>query len=479
MKVQIGNIAFFFWALFVSQSALGQEITIKLGADEVAFNEEFKITVTVNNGRLKSYDNFPDIEGFIKRGTSSASSTNIINGQISSSQSITQNYIPEKEGIFIVPSFKMRINGEEISVPGKKVKVGPEKERRDPFRDPFKDMFDSRSRRQAQDYIDVEEDAFIAFTTDKNEVYVGEGFVGTLAFYVAESNRAPLQFHELGKQLSEILKKLKPTSCWEENFNIENINGEPITLNNKRYTQYKIYQAAYYPLNLEPIDFPSVGLEMIKYKVAKNPSFFGRNRQEDFKTFYSRPRSIKVKELPPHPMRDQVAVGNFRLEERISQREVMTGQSFNYEFSIYGEGNISAINNPIINDDGNFEFYDPNVAQNINRRNNRVTGSKSFNYFIIPAEPGEYNLKDYFQWVYFNPSEEVYDTITANVEMKAFGESKKNQSIIASDLGEFYDRIGADSNVLEARSRFDSIKTYANIVILLMLILVAAFIFKK
>ena len=167
-----------------------------------------------------------------------------------------------------------------------------------------------------------------------------------MAFYVAEDNRAPLQFYEPAKQLSEILKDLKPANCWEENFNIDNLNGEPVTINNKRYSQYKIYQAAYFPLNLDTINFPAVPFKMIKYKVAKNPSFFGRNRVEDFKTYYTKPRIIFVKDLPPHPLKEQVSVGNFKLQEEITSRNLSTGKSFNYTFSVLGEGNISAINRP-------------------------------------------------------------------------------------------------------------------------------------
>ena len=46
-------------------------------------------------------------------------------------------------------------------------------------------------------------------------------------------------------------------------------------------------------------------------------------------------------------------------------------------------------------------FYDPNITQNINRKNSRVTGAKSFKYYGIPNEPGTYRLKDYFQLAVF------------------------------------------------------------------------------
>ncbi|MCG8385080.1 MAG: BatD family protein, partial [Cytophagales bacterium] len=320
--------------LFSLMATLGvaQEIDVELGPDEIGENQAWTITVTVANERLKSYDDFPDIEGFRKRGTSSSSSTQIINGQISSSQGVTMTYVPTRQGTFKLRPFAMKVNGKTVRSQGTTIKVGPavqRSRRRDPFQNLFdRDALDMFSDKGDTEFVDVKEDAFLALTTSKNEVYTGEGFTTTLSFYVADNNRAPLQFYELGKQLSNILKKVRPANCWEENFNIENINGEPITINQKRYTQYKVYQGVFYPLNAEDITFPPVGLEMIKYKVAKNPSFFGQNRQEDFKTFYSRPKTVKVKALPPHPLKDQVAVGDYLLDERSNSQTLQTGQSF-------------------------------------------------------------------------------------------------------------------------------------------------------
>ncbi|MGD1962153.1 MAG: BatD family protein [Fulvivirga sp.] len=468
-------------ALLLAVIAYSQEASISLGPSKIGENQAWTITITVKNERLKKYDDFPDIEGFRKRGTSSSSNTQIINGQISSSQSITMTYIPTRQGTFKVRGFSMQINGKQASSDGTTVKVGPpvqRQQRRDPFRSFFdRDPFDP-NRGGGTEFVDVKDDAFLALTTNKKEVYVGEGFTTTLSFYVAEDNRAPLQFYELGKQLSDVLKKVRPENCWEENFNIENINGEPVNISGKRYTQYKVYQGVFYPLNDEEITFPSVGLEMIKYKVAKNPSFFGQNRQEDFKTFYSREKKVIVNELPPHPLRDQVAVGDYLLDERASSQELETGQSFSYEFNVYGEGNISGVSNPDIDGKDNFDFYDPNVSENINRRNGRVTGSKSFSYFGIPKEPGEYKLSDYFNWIFFNPKSERYDTLSSKLIVTVTGESKKNESIQSNDLGSFYDRIAFEDNTLSGSARFEWAKIIANLFIIGMLV-TSAYIFIK
>jgi hypothetical protein len=462
---------------------VAQQVQITLGPDEIGENQAWTITVTVQNDRLKSYDNFPDIKGLQKRGTSSQSSTNIVNGQVSSSQSIIMTYLPEKQGTINVPSFSMTINGTKINVPGKKVKIGAPVQRQqssDPFsrffnRDPKDDFFG----RGETEFIDIKDDAFFALTTNKDEVYAGEGFTATLAFYVSDDNRAPLQFHELGKQLGDILKKIKPATCWEENFNIENIEGEGVQINGKDYTQYKLYRAVFYPLNAERIVFPSVGLKMIKYKVAKNPSFFGQNRQEDFKTFYSKEKVVKVKELPPHPMRDGVAVGDYHLDEKATTSTVETGQSFSYQFNVYGEGNISSIEKPALGKPDEFEFYEPNVRQDITRDNGRVTGTKSFNYFMIPKEPGEYKLGDYFQWIFFNPKTAKYDTLKSDVKLVVSGESLKDEAISSNDLGSFYDKIGEADNSLNKMGKTNWLAIIVYGFVALTLALSAYLFFKK
>jgi hypothetical protein len=473
-------IAFIVLASIMSFGGQAQDIKIELGPAQIGENQYFTVSIIARNGTIKTYDQFPDIPGLRKRGTSSSSSTQIVNGRVSSSHSIIMTYTPEKQGKITIPDFTINVNGENINGKGKILTVGPasqQNQRNQLNRDPFQDFFGEKSK--PQEFVDIKDEAFLALTTDKKQVYIGGGFTATLAFYVAVANRAPLQFYDLGRQLGEILKKVKPQDCWEENFNIEKINGLPLEINGKQYTQYKIYQGEFYPLNTEDIVFPSIGLEMIKYKVAKNPSFFGQNRKEGYKTFYSRPVEIKVNDLPPHPLKDIVAVGHYQMREQIDKTELRTGQSFTYTFNLYGEGNIAAVNSPIIPSSTNIEFYKPNIEQSIRRSNNTVTGAKSFTYFGIPNEPGTYNLKDYFQWVYFNVRKNQYDTLQSNVVINVVGESKKNETIIANDLGAFYDLIEVENNTLKSQNDWDRVKIIANAFILLILTASVYVVFKK
>ncbi len=464
--------------LTVSFFVQGQDLKIQLGSNTIGENQTFTISIVSKNGNIKSYDKFPDIKGFRKLGTSSSSQTNIVNGRVSSTHSIIMNYSASDQGTYTLPPFEINANGFLLKSPGTTITVKEAVQQHNNYSDPF-DSFFGRRRSAPTEFVDIKEDAFFALSTDKKSVYVGEGFTTTLAFYVAEANRAPLQFYDLGRQLGEILKVVKPASCWEENFSIEQINGQRVTINGKNYTQYKVYQGALYPLNNEDIVFPSVGLDMIKYKVAKNPSFFGQNRQESLKKFRTKTVVVKVKELPPHPFKDKVAVGNFKLREKIDKIDLNTGESFNYDFNIYGEGNIAGVTAPIIAESENLELYPPNISQQVNRSGNRVTGTKAFNYYGIPKEPGTYNLGNHFEWIFFNLRKDNYDTLKSNVVLTVTGESRKNESIISNDLGSFYDLIEIESNEFMYQNDWSILRIAMNVFILLVISISAFLIYKS
>lgn len=140
MRLIVYQSVVFVFVNLLSCAVWGQEkIEIILGPDEIGENQAWTITVSVSNERLKSYDNFPDIDGFRKRGTSTQSQTSIVNGQISSTQSVVMTYAPLQQGTVVVPPFKMKVNDQIVSSNGKRVTVGPpvQTQQRDPFRSFF------------------------------------------------------------------------------------------------------------------------------------------------------------------------------------------------------------------------------------------------------------------------------------------------------------------------------------------------------
>jgi hypothetical protein len=249
-------------------------------------------------------------------------------------------------------------------------------------------------------------------------------------------------------------------------------------INNKRYNQYKIFEATYYPLNNESINFPMLELELIKYKISKRPSFFGRNKVEDFENFFSKPLTVSVKNLPPHPLKENVSVGNFILKEKVNSTRIITGENLTYEFEIVGEGNISAINEPNINIE-EIDFYPPNTQQTIRRERNKVYGSKKFTYYAIPNEPGKYDLSKNIEWIYFDPNDDKYDTLKTNINLIVTGESQKNNFIKSKDTNPILDAINKESNRLYSNKNQTNINIILNIITLTLVIIFSLFLLRK
>ncbi len=468
------------FAALVNCSAIvaqAQEITITPGTSPIALNEYFTITVTTHNTELRTYSAFPDIPGFVKAGTSSGSNTNIINGNVNSSQFVVQNYQAEKEGSFTLAPFSIMVNGKSVNSPGIKIKVGPPMQKRyDPFS--YDPMEEYMRHGEAEEFVNVKEDAFLGLATDKSEVYVGEGVNVTLSLYVAENNKADMSFVKLGEQLSEMVTKIRPANCWEENFGISEIQTKAVTINSKKYTRWLFFQASYFPLNTQPLNFPALSLQLVKLNPSKNPGFFGPQYKEELTTFKSKPVTVRVKDLPDHPLKDEVAVGNFRLSESLNPVSVKTGRSVDYVFKISGDGNIASVEPPAQPAVENFEFYPPNTGQNISRNNDRVFGEKAFSYKLVPQAAGNYKLGDYFSWIFFNPVKQKYDTLRSQSTLHVFGENLNADGMVAGRDG-LYNLISESSNTLTSTDRNDRLKYWANIVLIIITIVGLLLIFMK
>jgi hypothetical protein len=470
--------------LMVCTFAVGQEVSIQLGENQIAQNEPFTITLSIENGEIESYSAFPDIDGFDRAGTSTSSATQIVNGRRSQQISIIQSYMPRQQGNFRLKPFRIKVNGEYVESDGTTINVAPPRQqysgnKQNRPRSLFDDLFGIDDVEEDVEYVERPDRAFLGLTVDKQEVYIGEGFTLTLAFYIPETDPQVFEFYDLNNQLTKIIQQLKPQDSWEENFQIYQIKANNVEIKGERYNQYKLYQARYYPLNTKTVEFPAVDLQMIKYKLAKRRTFFGPDRQEGFKTFYSDALKVKVKALPEHPLKEQVAVGDYQLKETVSNKKVETGESFSYSFSVVGQGNIAAISPPQVKQDRNLTVYEPNETVNTRKTGNTVIGVKQFNYYAVPNEPGNYNLGKRFQWVFFNPRTARYDTLRSAVTVEAVGRSRKNESIMAADPGSFYEKMSGASNNLASFEEDSSLRWLVNGLIFLMFAAVVVLLIRK
>ena len=429
MGVNIAKKIGLFCACMLSVSAQ-EDVRVEVGSQQVPLNATFTLTL-VSNKAIRSHGSFPELKGFTKRGRSSSSTTSITQGRISSSHRIIQHYAPQKKGVFSFSAFDININATTARSPAFQVTVIEASPAQNKPIWSLAPSFPGQNKAPTE-FHSLKEAAFFSLETNKKAVYLGEGVHVSLAFYISEENRAPLQFYNLNEQLPKIIRAFKPLGCWEENFNITEVTPESVRLGGKNYQRYTLYEATYYPLRMDTLYFTSVGLDMRSYKIAKRPSFFGRNTQEDIKRFRTRPRVVSVKPLPDHPLRASVAVGQYRLEEQHPQTSLRTGEGFTYRYTIRGEGNIASLSPPRQQLPEALSFYPPQTKQQITRSYQRVRGEKHFSYYGTFLESGAYAMGDYMEWVYFDPQTERYDTLHATARFVVEGENVRDQQIASA-----------------------------------------------
>jgi hypothetical protein len=304
-------------------------------------------------------------------------------------------------------------------------------------------------------------------------VYVEEGFNLRLSLLVSENNATEMDFYEVEKQLEQLLKVLKPANCWEESFGIQEIPAIPITIGGKSFTEYRIYQASFFPLNNQSIQIPAVKLTM---KVM--PKMEQETASVTLQTFISKPLTITVVDLPPHPLRNQVLVGNFRLEEKISNNKLETGKSYRYDFKIIGEGNIQSIREPTFTNNALFDVYPPDIENNVLRQKSRIGGDKTFRYQIIPKQNGSFVLDNMIFWVYFNPQKQMYDTLHSTLKLTIKGENIRSTQLALSESESVYTGIEHWDTTKLVIDYQTIIRNIANVLVIIMLVGMI-FIFKK
>jgi hypothetical protein len=455
------------WLLVCTSWCHAQEHTVEYGPTVLPIEQYFTISLKAGAAKPAKVEGFPEIEGLQKSSQKSFITNYTRGNKTTVVYTLTQQYAPLREGEFTVKPFSLTVDGKTVPVPGIKGKVAPSAPAGTV---PTDSLALSARGTAAPVFVEVKENAFLTLHVPRRKVFVGEDVPVSLWFYVADTDLGLLDFYQFETQFTAIVRQLKQRSALEEVVLQDEITPEKITIGEKAFTRFKLYEAVLFPITPQPLRFPEVGLRMIKYKIAQNPSLLTQNRLPEYKTYTAQSREVTVQPLPPHPLRDQVAVGVFRLEDQLSRSTISLNQNLVYEFKISGEGNIRSLQAPQnIGVSSELEIYSPEIRQNQQIAQGRLTGHKTFRYFIVGRESGEYPLRELFQWVYFNPATARYDTLRPIVRVRVRGKEDENSLIRAQDVGDFYNIAAKESNELISLDQFKEVRFYTNVVLAVML----------
>ena len=420
------KVILFFILISTVIGAWADNITFTANAPEVVVSgDQFRLSYTINSQKVRDFraPSIKEFEVLMGPSRSTQSSTQIINGNVTSTSTITFTYIlmAGKEGTYKIPGATIVADGNNYTSNSVEIKVLP------PDQSSGAGSGNSRnsSRNQANSGKITDKELFMMATASKTNVYEQEAILLTYKVYT-QVNLTELRgdipdlkgFHTQEVELPN-----------QKTFTLEHYNG-------RNYNTTIWRQLVLFPQQTGKIEIPSVTFEgTVSQMVASadpfDAFFNGGNYVNITKNLVTPKLTINVKELPAgKPANFSGGVGEFTLSSSISTQELKTNDAVTIKLVISGTGNMKLINTPEVGFPQDFEIYDPKVDNKFNLTRNGLAGNKVIEYLAIPRHAGTYTIPP-IEFSYFDLKSQSYKTLktdayTLNV---AKGEGNADQVV--------------------------------------------------
>jgi hypothetical protein len=389
-------------AVFIfSLSLAAQDVSVKVQYPPVvSAGQQFSVTWTVNSGggefAAPSFSPFYKLMG---PQTSYSSSTQIINGKMSQSTNYTYIYYLQavNEGRFVIPPATFTLKNKTylsdslyIEVTGNSGGQSSSAGRA---------SADQQSQQSGKDiYVDL--------ILSRKEIYLGEPIVATVKLYtrVNISGLNEIRYPTFNGFLKSDLTTPPLTS-----LNQENINGT--TYGTGVVQQFLLYPQVTGEINIDPVQLNVV----IQQRSGQSDPFFG----DFFSTYQTIPRmvasapvKIKVNPLPGNQPPDYSGiVGKLDLKASVNKDTVNVNDALNLKIVIAGTGNLKVAAAPTLRLSPDIEVYDPRTTDDIKNGVNGTSGSKSFEFLLIPRHYGDFTIPS-ISYSYFNTATGKYEQLS-------------------------------------------------------------------
>ena len=426
---------YFFLILMIAvslQMFADDKVTLRASAPEVVVNgDQFRLTYTVNSQDVKDFL-APQAKGFdvlMGPSRSQQSSTQIINGKVSSSRSITYTYIlmAVSEGTFNIPAASIEVDGEKIFSNPLTIKVLPkDKEQGNSNQSQGNGGISSRNQKTSGRITD--KDLFILATASKTKVHEQEAILVTYKAYTTVDLRQLLG--KMPDQQGFYVQEVElPT---QKTFKLEHYNGR--NYNTVVYRQYVLFPQKSGKLEIPAVTFDAVVAQRVAVSDDPFEAFFnGGGYVEVNKKIVAPKVVINVDPLPSKPEGFSGGVGTFSLKSDISTTELKANEAVTIKLTISGTGNMKLVSAPEVKFPHDFEIYDPKIEDNYELTANGLSGTKTIEYLAIPRHAGNFTIPA-IEFKYFDIKTEKYNTLaTEPYELKvAKGDgSSVSQQVIA------------------------------------------------
>lgn len=390
------KINFILAFIFIAGNLFAQKFVASASKTRVAVGEQFQITYSLNSNG--SGFRAPSLKDFdIYSGPNQSSSMQFINGNMSQSISFSYIVAAKKEGKFTIPPATVNSSLESNSLVIDVSKGGSSNGN-------SQGQNQNQSSKSSTETSD--NNLFAKTIVTKTKIYQGEQITVTHKVYTTLSLRGfqDIKFPSYnGFWSQEVVQKN------QINLTNENVNG--IGYNVAEIKKSFLFPQRSGTIEIEPIEVECI----IRQRSNKRPQsvfdqFFGNGGYEDvvYKV-KSKPMKIEVLPLPENNKPDffSGAVGNFSFKAQLNKDKVKANDAVNLTITISGKGNLKLLDPLKINFPEDIERYDPKISDNITVNESGVSGTKTFEYLMIPRHAGEYKI-DQLNFSYFDPEKKTY-----------------------------------------------------------------------
>lgn len=376
-------------------------LTATIDRNSLTLNDRLQLTLTIHGTQDTTPPSFPSIDGFtLLFGPKISAETSIINGVVSVSKGYTYVLQPAAKGKFTIGPSTVEYKGKVYSSSPVTVEVA--------------DIAPS-SGSQAPDISKL---VFVELRTDKNEAYIYEQVILSFRFYFQKG--LPVADLDYGAPATKnfMEEKLGDQRQYEEIrdgivYNVLELRTAlfPMVSGELPITQARLKCNLIIQQRRDQRDSPFDNF----FSDAFFDDFFGRGQKRYPVERTTGSVTVKVKPLPEQgkPKEFNGAVGTYNMDVSMKTQHVKVGDPITISMSVYGEGNIQTINEPllVLNNEKDFKLYPAESNTQITNRDELIRGRKVFSKVI---EPQKTDLKSIpaIVFSFFDPRAGQYRTIT-------------------------------------------------------------------
>jgi len=395
------NIAFkiilLLGVIFIENIAVAQDIqfTAATSHNTVATGDRFQIEYKINS-KISGFTPSNLTNFRVLSGPNQSTNMSWVNGQTSTSLSYSYVLMAIKEGSFTIAPAKVIINGKTYNSNSIEITVQKGVQ-----------VQQQQQQQGGKEDVNVSDELYIKSTVNKTTVYQGEYLFATYKLYT-----------RIGIAGNELIKNAALNGFWSQEVDLGQTQWTEEIIGGYRWSVATIRKIILFPqragdLEIDPLEMRFVTQKRVSGGQSVFDQFFGKVVEEEH---FLKSKPIKIKVLPhpePKPKSFVNAVGNLDMKVDVSAYEVKANEAINVKVKISGNGNLPLIDKIDIDFPKDFEIYDPKITDNTKTTTNGVSGTKEYDYLIIPRFAGEYKIAP-ISFSYFNPTSKKYVTINSD-----------------------------------------------------------------